>query len=97
MTGGVLILAGNIGMAQNVSEDSSTVTMLSAEISEGLEAGNTVEIIDEDGNSLYSFEIAKTCSYLQAAVPEFSEEGNYSFTVNGGNTYEATISSHTGF
>ena len=96
MTGGVLILSGVSGMAQNISDDSS-MTMLTATSDESLEEGDTVTITDEDGNILYSFEIAKTCSYLQAAVPEFSSEGSYSFNIEGGESYEAVLSSHTGF
>ncbi|MCR4746070.1 MAG: carbohydrate-binding domain-containing protein [Lachnospiraceae bacterium] len=97
MTGGVLLLSGSSGMAESLTADSSSITMLSASVSDSLAAGETVTIEDEEGNILYSFETAKECNYLQAAVPEFNEEESFTFNCSGGESYEAQVSSHSGF
>ena len=97
MTGGVLLLSGSSGMAESLTADSSSITMLSASVSDSLAAGETVTIEDEEGNILYSFETAKECNYLQAAVPEFNEDESFTFNCSGGESYEAQVSSHSGF
>ena len=89
ITGGVLLLSGNGGMAEEPEEGASQ-GFASARLPENLTAGTEVSVQDAEGKELYSFSLKKDANYLAVSAPEVTADAGICFAA-GGEKYEAGV------
>ena len=93
ISGGAFIAVGPSGMAQNFSQSS---TQCAALITANGAAGETVEILSADGETLLSFTPAKAYSSILVSLGDFAVGGSYTVNIGGETaatlTLESTVS-----
>lgn len=80
ITGGVVMCAGSSGMAQNFGDASTQGSML---VSASGQAGDAVQLVDEDGNVLASCEARTSYSCVLVSAPGIESGKSYTLTCAG--------------
>ncbi len=79
VSGGTVLMVGSVGMAQNFT--SGTQPFSFATVNGG--AGQSVAVVDGDGNVVASFMSAKQFGMVVASSPAFAEGGTYQLVIGG--------------
>ena len=92
VTGGTLFVTSTLGMVETPSTNSTQYVVSYAHQST-IAAGSVVSLLDSDGNTILSVQIAKNCQSIILSSPKLQKGGTYS--VYGGETQmvKFTISS----
>ncbi len=80
INGGTVIALGN--MFDTISADSAQ-NYLTITLNQGVEAGQTVEFTDTDGNTLFSFIATKAATMILLSSDSITDDGEYTLTVDG--------------
>lgn len=97
VSGGTVLMLGSTGMAQNFTD--GTQPFAFSTTSSGT-AGQSVAVVDDDGNVVVSLLATKEFEMVLASSPSFTEGGTYSLVIGGtvsnadddGYTDEGTVS-----
>lgn len=81
ITGGILVAAGHSGMSQNFGEHSTQGAIL-VKLSQTLEAGNEIRLLDAEGKELIRFLPDTSYNCVQVSCPEIAMGNTY--TLNAG-------------
>ena len=84
ISGGFLLAVGSSGMAET-AENAGQAVLAASWRSGGLSAGETLGIVDEDGNVLAAFELPKAIQSIVFSSPDLVAGKSYS-VVGGGST-----------
>ena len=87
ITGGVVMCAGSSGMAQNFGDASTQGSML---VSASGQAGDAIQLADEDGNVVASCEARTSYSCVLVSAPGIESGKSYTLTC-GGTSSEITL------
>lgn len=87
ITGGVVMCAGSSGMAQNFGDASTQGSML---VSASGQAGDAIQLADEDGNVVASCEARTSYSCVLVSAPGVESGKSYTLTC-GGTSSEITL------
>lgn len=84
ISGGTLLASGSSGMAQNFDADSTQGVILANVTSAA--AGSQISLQDSSGNTLVSWEAAKSYSCVIISCPALTEGNSYTLTTEGTDT-----------
>lgn len=84
ITGGILVAAGHGGMTQNMGESSTQGSML-VNLSETMEAGNEIKLMDGAGKELVSFVPKTSYNCVVISCPEITQGSTYTLTAGAEN------------
>lgn len=93
VTGGTVIAAGSLGMAQGISSE-STINSIKISLSQR-DANNLVHIEDEDGKNIITFAPEKEYSSVVIASPELKSDSTYKIYVGGSSTGNSNYGLYT--
>lgn len=79
ITGGILVAAGHSGMTQNLGESSTQGSML-VNLSETMEAGSEVKLLDGAGKELVSFAPKTSYNCVVISCPEIVQGNTYTLS-----------------
>ncbi len=88
--GGIFTSSGSSGMAQNFGNSSTQGTMMVTVPTGG--AGDTIKLLDANGNELISFTADKAYSSVIISIPEILQGESYTL-MSGSNSTEITMTS----
>ena len=91
ITGGILVAAGHSGMTQNLGESSTQGSML-VNLSETMEAGSEVKLLDGAGKELVSFAPKTSYNCVVISCPEIVQGNTYTLSA-GTETQEIEMTS----
>jgi hypothetical protein len=89
ITGGIVVAAGQSGMAVNFGSDSTQGSILVNTSSQN-EAGTKIVLTDSDGNKLLEWTMEKSYNSVVISCPEIVDGGTYTVSM-GDNTTEVTM------
>jgi len=93
ISGGTLLAAGSSGMAVSPDDDSEQ-GWFSATMPDTVSAGDTVQVLDSDGNLIVGYTAVKDFSSLVYSSPEITDGEEYQI-VEGGSTSGASTGGMT--
>lgn len=79
ISGGTVLMVGSAGMAQNFTSGTQAFAMIAARGT----AGQTVAVVDGNGNVVASFTATKQFGMVLASSPAFAEGGEYTLVIGG--------------
>lgn len=79
VSGGTVLMVGSTGMAQNFTSGTQAFAMTSA----SGEAGQSVCVVDGNGNVVASFAATKRFGMVLTSSPAFAEGGEYTLVIGG--------------
>lgn len=79
ISGGTVLMVGSTGMAQSFTGGTQAFAMTSA----SGEAGQSVCVVDGNGNVVASFTATKRFGMVLASSPAFTEGGEYTLVIGG--------------
>ncbi|CAI9401813.1 hypothetical protein [Nocardioides sp. T2.26MG-1] len=95
VSGGTLVAAGSAGMAMAPSTDSEQ-GWVQAALGTGAAAGSVVAVLDDSGDELASYTLAKDSANVVVSVPGLTSGETYTVTVDGDEVASVTAGEATG-
>ena len=92
ITGGYIIAAGAVGMAENFDSESTQGSILYT-FDSTLPAGTTISLSDSSGNTIISYTPVKTFQCAVISAPEITSGSTYTLTA-GDSTYSVEMTSN---
>ena len=80
VNGGYVVACGGSSMVEKLDEGSKQASFLYID-NEGVDAGTRVELLDEDGNVLISYEVPQSFSALTISCPEMTVGETYTLKI----------------
>ena len=80
VNGGYVVACGGSSMVEKLDEESKQASFLYID-NEGVDAGTRVELLDEDGNVLISYEVPQSFSALTISCPEMTVGETYTLKI----------------
>ena len=85
VSGGIVVAAGQSGMAQNFSADSTQGTIL-VNTQQQNAAGSEIALLDTEGEELIVWTMEKACNSVVISCPEIRSGGSYIVKIGGTST-----------